>query len=150
MQSMAHVTTAITQGPHSQILMTGGGGGSDRGSYFIPKKNHNFKICLPKKITTFFRNPKKSLCYFSRPKKIPVPFIDPKKSLGPPPPPSLKYVSGAPGRYNFPYKVLYLQLVVSSITIHSLLAWANCDTRRGRTTLGDALIPSRRGYVFLA
>ena len=29
-------------------------GGSDRGSYFIPKKNPNFKICLPKKIPTFF------------------------------------------------------------------------------------------------
>ena len=34
----------------------GGGGGegaSNRGSYFIPK-NHNFRICLPQKITTFF------------------------------------------------------------------------------------------------
>ena len=37
----------------------GGGGGSNRGSYFIPKKNPNFRICLPKKITTFFSIPKK-------------------------------------------------------------------------------------------
>ena len=37
----------------------GGGGGSDRGSYFIPQKNPNFKICLPKKIPTFFSIPKK-------------------------------------------------------------------------------------------
>ena len=44
------------QGPHSHILMTGG---SDRGSYFIPPKNPNFRICLPKKIPTFFSVPKK-------------------------------------------------------------------------------------------
>ena len=44
------------QGPHSQILVTGG---SDRGSYIIPKKNHNFRICLPKKITTVSSIPKK-------------------------------------------------------------------------------------------
>ena len=44
------------QGPHSQILMMRG---SDRGSYFIPKKNHSFRTCLPKKITTFFSIPPK-------------------------------------------------------------------------------------------
>ena len=52
--------------------------------------------------------PKKIPVLFSRPQKIPASFIDPKKSLlakmsdpkksfGPPPPPSLKYVSGVPG-----------------------------------------------------
>ena len=57
--------------------MTGGrGGGSDRGSDFIPKKNHNFRICLPKKITTFFNIRKKSpLVIFSQPKKMPLFFF---------------------------------------------------------------------------
>ena len=40
-----------TQGPHSHILMTGG---SDRGSYFTPKKYPNFRICLPKNIPQCF------------------------------------------------------------------------------------------------
>ena len=43
----------------------GGGGGGDRGSYSIPPKNHNFRICLPKKITTFLAYPKNpSVCFF--------------------------------------------------------------------------------------
>ena len=55
-------------------------------------------------------NTQKIPLLISRPKKIPASFIDPKKSLlvkmsdpkksfgpNPPPPPSLKYVSGAPG-----------------------------------------------------
>ena len=46
----------LPQGPHSHILMTGG---SDRGSYFIPKK-------IP---TSEFVYPKKSL-FFSIPQKI--------------------------------------------------------------------------------
>ena len=48
------------QGPHSHILMRGGGGGYNRGSYFIPQK-------IP---TSEFVYPKKSL-FFSIPKKIP-------------------------------------------------------------------------------
>ena len=48
----------LPQGPHSHILMTGG---SDRGSYFIPKK-------IP---TSEFVYPKKSPLFFSIPKKIP-------------------------------------------------------------------------------
>ena len=55
-----HVTTRGStldcdkaQGPHSQILMTGRGGGSDRGSYFITKKT----------TTSEFVNPKKSLLF---------------------------------------------------------------------------------------
>ena len=48
------------QGPHSQILMMGGGGGGVRQRFiFYTQKNHNFRICLPKKITTFFSIPKK-------------------------------------------------------------------------------------------
>ena len=43
------------QGPHSHILMTGG---SDR-FIFYTAKNPNFRICLPKKIPTFFSIPKK-------------------------------------------------------------------------------------------
>ena len=53
--------------------------------------------------------PKKIPVLFSRPKKIPSSFIDPKNPFWPkcqtqknpshpPPPPSLKYVSGVPGR----------------------------------------------------
>ena len=71
----------------------GGRGGGGRGSYFIPKKNHNFRICLPKKINTFLVYPKKSLSpFFATQKnpsvflcdpKIPESFIDPKNSLLP-------------------------------------------------------------------
>ena len=130
---------------------------------FYTRKNPNFRICLPKKISTFFSIPKKipqclciskfyylssgklkhanfnfgfgqkqnyklRLCYFlfelmkntipikiplmfSRPKKIPASSIDPKKipfgqNLRPKKilrtPPSLKYVSGAPGGSAYP------------------------------------------------
>ena len=43
-----------------------GGGGSDRGSYFIPKKNttSEFGICLPKKSLLFLVYPQKSLSSF--------------------------------------------------------------------------------------
>ena len=103
------------QGPHSQILMTGG---SDKGSYFIPKmittavfvnpKKSLLFLAYPKKSLLFFRNPKRSLCFYFTTQKIPAFFIDPKKSplakisdqkksLSPPPASSLKYVSGAPG-----------------------------------------------------
>ena len=83
----------FTQGPHSQILMMRGEGEGVRQRFiFYTQKDHNFRICLPQKITTFFSipkkipqsffcNPKKSLCFFLRPKKIPASFIDPKKSL---------------------------------------------------------------------
>ena len=40
----------LPQGPHSHILMTGG---SDRGSYFIPKKIRTF-FSIPKKIPQCF------------------------------------------------------------------------------------------------
>ena len=59
----------------------GGGVGSDRGSYFCTQKNPNFRICLPKKITTFFSIPKKSLkSFFHNPKKIPLFFFVAQKN----------------------------------------------------------------------
>ena len=81
-----------SQGPHSQIWMTGGVGGVRQWFIFYIPKNHNFRIWLPQKITTFFSihkknslvlfsQPKNISLFFSRPKKIPASFIDPKKSL---------------------------------------------------------------------
>ena len=46
----------LTQEPHSQILMKEGG--EVRQKFYTPK-NRNFRICLPKKITTFFSIPQK-------------------------------------------------------------------------------------------
>ena len=105
----------FAQGPHSQILMMRGGGGRQRFISYM----HNFSICLPKKITTFFSIPKKNpLVLFSQPKKIPPFFFvtqknsgifhrpkkiifgqnfRPKKSLGPPtPPPIIKICEWGP------------------------------------------------------
>ena len=101
------------QGPHSQILVTGG---SDRGSYIIPKKITTSEFVYPKKSLLFLAYPKNVLSpYFATPKnpsffrdpKNPGVFhrpkksllakiLNPKNSLGPLPPPSLKYVGGAP------------------------------------------------------
>ena len=54
----------------------GRGGWSDRGSYyFYTQKDHNFKICLPKKITTFLAYPKKSLSPFFATQKNPSVFF---------------------------------------------------------------------------
>ena len=88
--------------------------GSDRGSYFIPKKITTSEFVYPKKSLLFLPYPKKTLTpffatqkypsgFFCNPKKILASFMDPKKSLLakiPPPPLSLKYVSGAPGVYS--------------------------------------------------
>ena len=95
------------QGPHSQILMTGGGGegGSDRGSYFIPKKITTSEFVYTKIALLFFRNPKNSLCLFYATQINPGVFHRPKKitfgqNFRPKTitrcPRSLKYVSGAP------------------------------------------------------
>ena len=79
-RTFGHVSVE-SQEPHSQILIMEGGGGSNRGSYFIPKKDHNFSICLPKKITTFLSIPKKIPWFsFCNPKKSLRFFRDPKKS----------------------------------------------------------------------
>ena len=111
------------QGPHSQILMTWGGGGVQQRFIFYIQKNHNLRVCLPQKITTFFsippkfllsffRNLKKSLWFFSRPKKITASFIDPKNHFGQnfrskkitQTLLSLKYVSRVPGVHpHFPH-----------------------------------------------
>ena len=95
----------------------GGGGGIRQRFIFYTQKDHNFRICPPKKITTlfsipkkipysFFRNPKESLWFFFATQKNPGIFHRPKKitfgqHFRPKKitrnPPSLKYVSGAPG-----------------------------------------------------
>ena len=46
-------------GAHSQILMMGEGGGGPERFIFYIQKNHNFRICLPKNIITYFSIPKK-------------------------------------------------------------------------------------------
>ena len=58
-QSKLH--KSIAQEPHSQILMMGGGrgGGVQQRFTFYTQKIYHFRICLPKKITTFFSIPKK-------------------------------------------------------------------------------------------
>ena len=77
-----------------------GEGGRQR-FIFYTQKNHNFRIFLSqKKSLLFLAYPKKSLCFFRDPKKSLLAKIsDPKKLLGPPPPPSLTYVSEAPGNH---------------------------------------------------
>ena len=111
------------QGPHSQIfMMGGGGGGTNRGSYFLPKKITTSEFVYPKKSLLFLTYPKKSLSSFFATQKNPSVFFATQKNPGvfhrpkkitfgqnqnfrpknitrtpPPLPPSLKYVSGAPG-----------------------------------------------------
>ena len=97
--------------PRSPTHKFNDGGRSDRGSYFIPKKSTTSEFVYPKKsllflvhqkksLSPFFATPKISSVFLSRPKKISASFIDPKNHFWPKfqtPPPSLKYVSGAPG-----------------------------------------------------
>ena len=92
------------QGPHSQILMTGRG--SDRGSYFIQKKSQLQNLST-QKITFFLAYPQNPLVLFFAtpppPKSIDLKnhfwpkFQTEEYHSDPTPPPSLKYVSGAPG-----------------------------------------------------
>ena len=113
----------MAQGPHSQVLMTGEGGGNEKGSYFIPKKITTSEFVYPKKSLHFLAYQKKSLSsffatqknpsvaffvtqknpgIFHRPKKITFgQNFRPKKitwTL-----PSLKYVSGAPAVHGNSY-----------------------------------------------
>ena len=77
-------------GPHSHILVTGGGG-FDRGSYCKPKKsqlqnlstqkNHYFFSIPKKNPLVFFSQPQKIPVFFWQPPKIPASFIDPERSL---------------------------------------------------------------------
>ena len=78
-------------------------------SYFIPKKITTSKFVCPRKSLLFLAYPKKSLSpFFTNPKNLLFFFHNPKislcgqnfrprKTLGPPTPLSLKYVSGALG-----------------------------------------------------
>ena len=70
------------QGPHSQIFMMGGGGGSDRGSYFLPQKITTSEFVSPKKSLLFVTYPKNLLVLFSQPKKIPPFFFATQKNPG--------------------------------------------------------------------
>ena len=100
-----------SQRPNSQILMTGEGRRGIRERFiFYTQRNHDFRICLPKKITTFLAYPQNSLSPFFATPKIPFVFFatqrtnfgqnfKPKKIIRLPP--SLKYVSGPPGEELF-------------------------------------------------
>ena len=59
-----------TQGPHSQILMTVGGGlgGPTEVHILYPKKSQVQNLFIPKNPLVLFLQPKKSLCSFLRPK----------------------------------------------------------------------------------
>ena len=84
--------------------------GSDRGSYFIPKKITTSEFVYPKKSLLFLPYPKKTLTpffatqkypsgFFCNPKKILASFIDPKKSLLakiPPPSPVIRICEWGP------------------------------------------------------
>ena len=61
-QLITQKCTRKPQGPHSHILMTGG---SNRGSYFIPKKIPTSEFVYPKKSLLFLAYPKKSLSVFT-------------------------------------------------------------------------------------
>ena len=59
----------------------GGWGGVQQRFIFYSQKNHNFRICLPKKSLLFLAYPKKSLSPFFATEKNPsVFFCDPKNS----------------------------------------------------------------------
>ena len=108
----------ISQGPHSQIFMMGEGEGVRQRFIFYTQKITTSGFVYPKNSLLLLAYPKKSLSPFFTTQKIPLfffatqkiltSFIDPKKSLFcqnfrpkkiTRTPPSLKYVSGAPGVY---------------------------------------------------
>ena len=64
---LAKDITYISLGPHSDILMTGGGGGEGEQQKFIfyTSKNPSFGICLLRKIHRFFSLPPKIPSFFS-------------------------------------------------------------------------------------
>ena len=68
----------------------GGGGGVDRGSYFIPKKITTSEFVYPKKSLLFLAYPKKSLSPFSTTQKNPSVFTATQKN---------------PGVFHRPYKI---------------------------------------------
>ena len=65
------VVRFVPQGPHSQTLMTegGGGGGPTEVHILYPKKSQVQNLSTPKNPLVLFLQPKKSLCFFSDPKK---------------------------------------------------------------------------------
>ena len=110
-----HYRSVIPGVPLTNFIDGGGGGGSDRGSYFIPQKITTTEFVYPKKLLLFLVYPKKSFCpFFATPKNPSVFFGEPKYSRrfsltkknhfwpkyqtqkNHSDPPSLQYVSGAP------------------------------------------------------
>ena len=70
-----------TQGPNSRnLMMEGGGGGVQQRFILYTQKNHNFRICLPKKSLLFLAYPKKSRSPFFAIQKNPGIFHMPQKN----------------------------------------------------------------------
>ena len=111
---LSHPTHTTPGAPLTNINDQGGGGGgrSDRGSYFIPKKITTSKFVYPKKsFSLFFTTQKNPSVIFRDLKKSRRLSQTPKNNFWPKfqtqkitrIPLSLKYVSGAPGHTTHPY-----------------------------------------------
>ena len=97
------------QGPHSQIFRMGGGGDPTEVHIFYPKKSQLQNLSTQKNHYFFLTFPPKSLSSFFATQKNPSVFFATQKNPGvfhsqnfrpkniTRTPPSLKYVSGAPG-----------------------------------------------------
>ena len=99
--------------PGAPLTNFNDGGGSERGSYFIPQKITTSEFVYQKKsLSPFFATQKNPSVFFSRPQKIPASFIDPKKSrfakisdpkiiTRTPPPPVIKICHWGPWEIQF-------------------------------------------------
>ena len=112
----------------------GGGGWSNRHSYFIPKKITTSEFVYPKKSLLFLTYPKKSLHFFFTTQKNPSVFHRPKKitfgqnfrpkKITQTPPPIIEICEWGPWGFNTVYSyVLYIVLeclLTSSLSFTSL------------------------------
>ena len=74
-------SNVLTQrAPLTNFNHDGEGGGGLTEVHILYPKNHNFRICLPKKVTTFLSIPKKIPLFFFATQKIPGVFHRPKKT----------------------------------------------------------------------
>ena len=71
---------SIPQGPHSQILMIGGGGGGATEVHVLYPKKSQLQNLSTQKNHYFFSIPQKSLSPFFTTQKNPCLFCNPKKS----------------------------------------------------------------------